>query len=206
MIEYDKIAKWYAKTRNPEIGVPEVARLQKLLPSNAEVLDLGCGTGLPITRALVDMGFSVYGIDSSQEMVRQFRQNLPGVPVLCEPAQRSDLFGKSFDAVVSWGMLYHLDPDDQALIIEKVAERLKTGGVFLFTSGDREGVVEGEMHGVSFRYISLGSDQYRKLLEKAGLTVVDEQFDPYDNYLYVAQHAVGNDLQGRRRRKAKSKS
>jgi len=125
MSEYDKIAEWYAKTRSPGIGVPEVARLKDLLPPKAEVLDLGCGNGLPITRALVDMGFYVYGIDASQAMVRLFRRNLPDVPVLCEPAECSDFFGKQFDAVVCWGMLFHLTPHDQALVIQKVAERLK---------------------------------------------------------------------------------
>lgn len=187
MTEYDEIAEWYAAARSADVGVREVIRLADTLPSRADVLDLGCGNGLPIARALDDRGFAVFGIDSSREMVRRFRKNLPHVPVACEAAQRSDFFGRSFDAVICWGVMFHLDPEDQARIIEKVARHLNPGGFFLFTSGEREGVVEGEMNGVSFRYVSLGAAEYRRLLEGAGLQPTEERFDPADNYVYIAR-------------------
>lgn len=187
MIEYDQIAHWYAKARNPEVGVPEVTRLAKLLPARAEVLDLGCGNGLPIARTLADAGFLVHGIDSSREMVRRFRQNLPQAPVLCEAAQRSELFGKHFDAVVCWGVLFHLTPDDQVRVIEKVAGRLKENGYFLFTAGEEEGAVDGEMNGVAFRYYSLGAGRYRELLKARGLEVIDTWRDPHGNFVYLAR-------------------
>lgn len=187
MTEYDQIAAWYEKARSQEVGAAETARLAKMLPAGAKVLDLGCGTGLPIARILSDMGLEVYGIDSSREMVRRFRQNLPRAPVLCEAAERSDFFGERFDAVVCWGVLFHLVPDDQALVIRRVGERLNERGLFLFTAGDREGVVESKTNGVSFRYCSLGKSRYRELLEEAGLAIVDERFDSHDNYVYLAR-------------------
>jgi low temperature requirement protein LtrA len=41
------------------------------------VLDLGCGSGLPATRALVDAGHTVIGVDVSREQAERARRNVP---------------------------------------------------------------------------------------------------------------------------------
>ena len=63
---YDKIFDWYCDSRNPDTGV-ELIRLfaQKLQPE-ATILDIGCGTGDPITATLLELGINPYGIDSSK--------------------------------------------------------------------------------------------------------------------------------------------
>jgi 2-polyprenyl-3-methyl-5-hydroxy-6-metoxy-1,4-benzoquinol methylase len=45
------------------------------------VLDLGCGSGLPITRVLVDEGLDVHALDGAPSMVAASRRNQPQVPV-----------------------------------------------------------------------------------------------------------------------------
>lgn len=44
-------------------------RLVAALPSGARVLDLGCGSGVPTARQLVDAGLDVVGIDESARML-----------------------------------------------------------------------------------------------------------------------------------------
>jgi SAM-dependent methyltransferase len=51
--------------------------LVERLPPGARVLDVGCGTGLPTARRLVDAGFKVTGIDISEGMLQLSRQNVP---------------------------------------------------------------------------------------------------------------------------------
>ena len=53
------------------------AWLAEQLPPGSHVLDLGCGTGLPTARQLVDAGHRVTGIDLSAGMVELARQNVP---------------------------------------------------------------------------------------------------------------------------------
>src|SRR4051812_41229736 len=52
------------------------------LPAGARVLDVGCGTGLPSGRRLVDAGLQVTGIDISEEMLQLARCNVPGAELL----------------------------------------------------------------------------------------------------------------------------
>ena len=187
MQEYDEIADSYIATRRPQVGVSEIAEFAASLAAGSRVLDLGCGDGIPVSQMLVRRGFAICGIDSSANMIEKFRSHFPGAPAQCARIQDSDFFQTSFHAVIAWGVLFHLTPADQEAVIAKVAKSLEAGGRFLFTSGAEEGVVESAMHGVTFRYISLGSSNYTRLLHTNGMRLVSEHFDEWDNYSYIAE-------------------
>jgi len=51
-----------------------------LMAKGATILDVGCGSGLPIATELIRRGFDVTGVDGSSTMIDLFRRNLPGVP------------------------------------------------------------------------------------------------------------------------------
>ena len=54
-----------------------VDRLLDGLPPRATVLDLGCGTGNPIARHIIDRGFHVVGGDQSQKMLAIAQRVIP---------------------------------------------------------------------------------------------------------------------------------
>ena len=190
MREYDQIAEWYTSTRSPTIGVPDLAAFAGMLPPRARVLDLGCGDGVPISQFLVREGFDVTALDSSVEMIARYRANFPDIPIRCERVQEALFSAESFEAVVAWGVLFHLSEAEQNAVIWKVSEWLKPGGHFLFTSGDLEGVNEGEMNGVTFQYVSLGVSRYRDLIERAGMQLEFNHSDAWENHVYVAAKAA----------------
>jgi SAM-dependent methyltransferase len=187
MREYDLIANWYAGDRSPKTGVPEVESLMASLPRSASVLDVGCGTGIPLTRTLLDAGCTVLGVDSSPRMLERFRVNCPDTPFICSSVQSCDVDGRTFDGAIAWGVLFHLEHAEQRKAIAKVAEVLKPGGLFLFTSGDEAGSKQGEpMNGVPFRYWSFSVDGYRELLTANGLTLLETHRDEGQNVYYLA--------------------
>jgi SAM-dependent methyltransferase len=57
-------------------------RFCDLLPAGAKVLDVGCGSGVPIARELVRRGFDLTGVDAAPEMLSLFRRNLPDQPAV----------------------------------------------------------------------------------------------------------------------------
>ncbi|MDY7093598.1 MAG: class I SAM-dependent methyltransferase [Acidobacteriota bacterium] len=187
MREYDQIAEWYATARDPEVGIPELADFARGLPPHARVLDLGCGNGIPISRFLLQEGFDVVALDSSLEMIERYRAAFPSVPARCGRIQDAHFAAESFDAVVAWGVLFHLSEDDQRAVVRQVSDWLKPGGQFFFTSGDVQGSKQGEMNGVAFHYVSLGADGYRELLERSGMELKTHFNDPGDNHVYVAE-------------------
>jgi cyclopropane fatty-acyl-phospholipid synthase-like methyltransferase len=82
---------------------------------DASILDLGCGTGVPISRTLIERGFNLYGVDASACMIAAFRDRFPSVPVEFAAAEDPDFFNRAFDGVVAWGLFFLLSADVQRL-------------------------------------------------------------------------------------------
>jgi SAM-dependent methyltransferase len=54
-----------------------LSELHERIPAGAAVLDLGCGSGLPVARDLVAAGHRVTGVDLSDVQIRRARELVP---------------------------------------------------------------------------------------------------------------------------------
>jgi SAM-dependent methyltransferase len=171
-------------TRSNAIGVKEVRKWAKTLPRGSSVIDLGCGPGFPITAVLVEEGLQVFGVDAAPSFVAAFQRNLPGIPVACESVLESRFFDRSFDAVLSIGLMFLLKAEEQRRLIRRFANILTPGGRLLFTSTAEPHVWNDIMTGLES--ISLGAEAYRKLLEDAGISVAEEYEDVGENRYFDA--------------------
>ena len=194
MHEYDLIADWYRSDRSRSIGVPEALDAVASLPRGSLILDMGCGNGQPITDALVSAGYRLVGLDSSQGMLERFHRNLPATPAVRADARACPFADSVFDAAVSWGMLFHLEPRDQTIAFASVSRVLKPGAPFLFTAAeipavkaDDPGIV-GTMNGVTFRYYAVAN--YQTLIAEHGFSLVNVYDDPGVSTYFFARKAA----------------
>jgi SAM-dependent methyltransferase len=187
---YERVAAEFLAGRgrapSTAVGTREVRDWARTLPLGAAVIDLGCGTGFPITKVLVDERLNVYGVDAAPSLVAAFRHNLPEVPVACESVVESSFFNRTFDGVVAWGLIFLLQPEEQRHLIQRVADILLPGGHLLFTSscGTEPLVWNDGMTDLESR--SLGAAEYRKLLSEVGLYVTREYEDVGENHYFDA--------------------
>jgi SAM-dependent methyltransferase len=168
--------------RSTGIGARAVRDWARTLQRGATVIDLGCGSGFPITEVLVTEGLDVYAIDASPSFVEAFRRNLPKTPVACEAVADSMFFDRMFDAVVSWGLMFLLPPEEQRRLLQRIGDILVPGGRLLFTSVAEPLVWNDAMTGLESR--SLGAEEYRKQLAAVGLSVIREYEDEGQNYYF----------------------
>jgi len=79
---YEAVAQAYIAGRGTggTIGANVVREWAQALPARAHVLDLGCGTGMPISQVLIDRGLVVYGVDASASMIAAFLARFPDSP------------------------------------------------------------------------------------------------------------------------------
>ena len=189
MREYDLIADWYPADRGRTFGVGEALAVAATLPAHSRILDVGCGNGVPITEALVNAGHCVVGLDSSAGMLARFRVNLPGTLAVCGDARQSPFVAGGFDAAISWGMMFHLPPADQAAVFASVSRALKPSAPFLFTATEIHGAdqngITGTMNGVIFHYYAVPS--YQDLLDEHGLVLVSIHDDPGVSTYYLTR-------------------
>ncbi len=188
---YDKIFDWYVSARSPEAGGEVIRKFTQNLQPGAKILDIGCGYGSPIASTLHQLGFKLYGIDSSIKMVTRFKEVLPGVPVQCSDVLDSDFFNILFNAVIAYGFIIHLPQDQQKKVIEKVSEHLKCEGYFLFSSGDEDGekMTPPECNGGErFMTYSMSCSHYERTLNEKSMILKDHYIEKeFGGTIYIAQ-------------------
>jgi SAM-dependent methyltransferase len=170
--------------RSMGVGVDAVRKWARMLPRGGAVIDLGCGPGLPLTEVLVAEGLNAFGVDAAPSFVQAFQRNLPNTPVVCEAVQDSRFFDRTFDAVLAWGLIFLLSPEDQRRLIQRIAGILVPGGRLLFTSPAKPLVWNDAMTGLESR--SLGAEEYRRQLLAVDISIPNEYEDEHQNHYFDA--------------------
>jgi SAM-dependent methyltransferase len=99
------------------------------LPERGRALDLGCGTGLPYARYLVENGFEVLGVDLSEEMVKVASKNVPEATFV-QLSMNEITYRDEFDGVVSSFSMLLLSPDLFKETASRIHSALVEGGYF----------------------------------------------------------------------------
>ena len=144
-----------------------------------DVLDLGCGNGA-LTNVLAGKGFSVIGMDASEEMLEIARSNYPGIPFIRADAVDFAL-ESPVDVVFSNAVFHWIDRADQPRMLECVYRALRKGGQFVFEMGGlgNNALIHGALadsfrqcgysYQIPFYFPSVG--EYARMLEYAGFQV-----------------------------------
>ncbi|MFC6099984.1 class I SAM-dependent DNA methyltransferase [Olivibacter domesticus] len=174
---YNVIADWFFENR-PQ-GIMEKTYLDsliKIIGKGAKVLDLGCGTGVPIMDYLLSQGMQVTGVDASYRMLDIAKRNLPSKDFVQADMRQLSLSQK-FDAIIAWHSFFHLPPEDQPSMFQIFKSHLNSNGVLLFTSGTEYGEAWGMNDGTNLFHGSLDTDQYQSLLEAHGFRLLQYRED-----------------------------
>ncbi|MFS4436689.1 class I SAM-dependent DNA methyltransferase [Paracoccaceae bacterium GXU_MW_L88] len=143
-----------------------------LLPEGGTILDLGCGSGAPMGRFLVDQGFTLTGVDSAPEMIAIARQNIPEAELIAADMRSLDL-GRKFHGLLAWHSSFHLRPEGQRAMFPIFAKHAAAGAALMFTSGPKQGIAMGEFEGEPLYHASLDPEDYRALLATHGFALID---------------------------------
>ena len=134
---YDVIAERYLAWSGARPSGPRLTALEWALaeiPLGAEVLELGCGSGRPMTAALAE-GRAVTGVDISAVQLRLAREHVPGARFIQADLVTYDRPAASVDAVVAFYVITHVPRTEHAALFGRVARWLRPGGTFLASLG-----------------------------------------------------------------------
>jgi len=174
---YDQIALRYAAWRvegNPAMQF--VRDLDARLPDGADVLELGCGRGVPVGRELAKR-HRVTGVDISAAQIALARHHVPEASFIHGDYTELDVATASFDAVVAILTLTHVPREEHADLLSRIARWLRDGGFLLCSLGtsDTPGAIEEDWLGAPMFFSHYDAGTNRRLVREAGFEpLVDE--------------------------------
>lgn len=149
-----------------------LARFRAQLGPDASILDIGCGTGQPIARYLIEQGHTVSGIDSAPAMIALCRARFPEGDWEVADMRKLAL-GRRFGGLIAWDSFFHLTPEDQRGMFKVFANHAAPAAALLFTTGPAYGEAIGSFEGEALYHGSLDAREYRTLLAENGFSVID---------------------------------
>ena len=199
---YDAIAEKYNAWTAQHVQ-SRVEALEKLLPhlssdAPVSVLELGCGSGVPVTQMLSSKpNFSVTANDLSSTQIaiakdKISQENRKRITFIEGDMLSVDAPESSFDAVLAFYSIIHLPRDEQVQLFDKIVKGLKPGG-YLLANFSEEAMPAFEMQhwldekGWMF-WSGWGAEDTVAKLKAAGLEILEQdvQKDVVDaSFLWV---------------------
>lgn len=175
---YERAAVRYAAARDLFENEPHLERFIGLCSPPARVLDVGCGSAVPVDRYLVDHGYRVTGIDVSP---RQIELAKAQVPEGCFQVRNMlDLLAGEFnvDGLVSFYAVFHTPRKNHSQLLRRFASFVRPDGTLLITMGvNRWEGTESDFHGVEMYWSHFDADTNRQLVEAAGFDIKFAEID-----------------------------
>ena len=181
---YDHIAAQWNEHQDPNYLKKVLGYVDKAvanLSSGSMILDLGCGTGDPIAKYLVNRGYRVVGVDESAAMLKIAKTTVPEAELVQADMVEIQFTGR-FAGAIAWNSLFHVNRKHHAAIFAKIFDALDPGGKLLLAVGGSDPKASAsvnatgdgftsEMFGHEFYYSGFAPEITRGLLESAGFKI-----------------------------------
>lgn len=169
-------ARRAADAATPLIEAAWLGRFLALLPTRPSVLDIGCGCGEPIGRALLARGCDLTGVDTSPAMIAMCQALFPRI-FWHVADMRSLNLGASFNGLLAWDSFCHLRPDEERRMFAVFRSHALPRAALMFTSGQKGGATPEQLGGETPDHASLDPAEYRALLADNGFELVAHTAD-----------------------------
>ncbi|THV37627.1 class I SAM-dependent methyltransferase [Glycomyces buryatensis] len=177
---YDTVSYAYRDDEDaPPQYRPWIEQLLHEHPPGTEVLDIGCGCGVPMSKSLAESGHAVTGIDISEVQIARARRLVPSARFFCGDATAFPFPDRSFDLILCLYTLWHVPLPNQESFIGRMSRWLRPGGALLATVAvsEWEGVKDGWLEGGSRMWWGHRDlDTYRTWFDAAGFDIESDEF------------------------------
>jgi SAM-dependent methyltransferase len=176
---YDLIVEKYSawvKSQHSQARTRHTQMLLNALPPGSKVLDLGCGSGDPTTKALAAR-FEVTGVDISPRSIDLARQNVPRAQFIEADMGAVDFPPGTFDGIAAFYSLIHVPREEKPRLVRQVAKWLRPGGWLVATMGtqDTQADYDRDFLGAPMYWSTYDAKTNLLLVGNAGLTAVHSE-------------------------------
>lgn len=180
---YDKFAESYDSNRdifNIDAIINDFR--DRLKTDSGNLLDLGCGAGIPMGRTFVDSGWSVTGVDFSSRMLSLANEYVPEMKTVCADICSIEFSEREFNAITLIYSLFHIPKSQHGELFSNLFRWLNPNGLALFTYATREYTGSEEFDGYKeflgqqLFYSHATPDTLFQLLEDIGFIIESKDY------------------------------
>lgn len=175
---YDLIADQWSQERHASKfrEQPYVDRFLDLAKPGAHILDLGCGSGRPIGRYLLDRGYRLTGVDASLAMLDLARINCPEAELIVGD-MTSIVLSDRYDGLIAWDSIFHIPKTQHRALFDNLHRWVRPGGPVLLSLGGSDDEFTDRMFNVEFFYSGHAPEIAATLLREAGFDILVSEVD-----------------------------
>jgi cyclopropane fatty-acyl-phospholipid synthase-like methyltransferase len=194
---YDGFAQTYDAGRDQfDMSAVLPSFFNSLNPPHGQLLDLGCGAGVPFPQYFIQQGWEVVGVDFSSQMLELAARTVPAMKTECADMDTVQFKPDSFDAITAIYSLFHIPREQHAELFIRFYRWLRPGGRMLFTYATQAytgaDTFEGtkEFMGKRLFYSHLTPEQMDIALGAAGFNIESAVLRNIggESFLWVAVH------------------
>ncbi|MGH2607730.1 MAG: class I SAM-dependent methyltransferase, partial [Tepidiformaceae bacterium] len=181
---YDQVSHAYRGDDYPYPNSGYARILDLVIPelhAHSRVVELGCGNGIPVTRALA-ADCRVTGIDISPVQLARARTLVPNADFLRGDMATLHFRPASIAAVVAFWSIIHVPLEEQPALLARVRDWLQPGGLFVCSVGYSHWVgFESDwlnVPGATMYWSHVDQLTYRDWFTRAGFIIEREDFLP----------------------------
>jgi len=182
-VGYDQIAPRFAAADTSHVA-PWVARIAADLPSKANILDLGCGSGNEQVIPLASR-FSVLGVDISRGQLALAQSRMPSATLVQGDIGSLQFAANSFDAIIALYSIIHVPREEHGALLARIHDWLRPGGRALVVLGGSDTPIgyEEDWFGAPMYWSHFDAVTGLRMLREAGFEVIDSSLvvDPIDD-------------------------
>jgi len=171
---YNRIADRYLqeRTRDSE-DIRLLDELIRRLPAGAEVLDAGCGAGVPVAQIL-SQKFHVTGVDFSESQIELAQKHVPNARFICQDMTTLDFDDNTFDAICSYYAIIHIPREEHKALFANFHRMLKPQGLALLCLGAENLIddIDENYLGTRMYWSHFDSETYLRMLKETGFSMI----------------------------------
>jgi len=176
---YNEIAKIYADYTFNCVLQYYLNELISLVPKNARVLDVGCGSGRDV-QYFLEYNLSPIGIDISHEMINEAKTRVPTGDFKKMDMRNLKFKENTFDAIWACASLYHITRKELPSVLQDFNKLLKDKGLLFISvkEGDGSKIIRKEKYKDLPRlFVYYNKSEIEKLINENGFSIIKSKIE-----------------------------
>lgn len=176
---YNRLSTYYRK--HFELTHPYKHWIQDLtlqIREEGDILELGCGDGLPVAQ-LLSTQYNYVGVDISEVQIANAKKNILNGTFLVADMSELNFSQNSFDGIIALYSIIHVPIDEQEKLLRSIYVWLRPNGCFLCTVGFKSWTgteTNWILPGTTMYWSHADAAQYTEWFVSMGFVILQNEF------------------------------